>query len=91
MFSRGEYWQIVLLSTLAAVLISALQGWLALEGGAVPQNLGRVPMAVWVGGSAFAFLLVFGLNAAGYSGRFGRDVLKAELARRARIDTETFR
>ncbi|UDL88635.1 ABZJ_00895 family protein [Mesorhizobium sp. PAMC28654] len=91
LFSREEYWIIVLLSTLAACLISAIQGWLALVGGTAPQNLSNVPVAVWVGSSLFAFLLVFGLNAAGYSGRFGRDVLKAELARRARIDTETFR
>lgn len=89
LFSRREYWTIVLLSTLAAFLISAPLGWLAIAADA--HDLSSVPLAVWVGGVLFAFLLTFGLNAAWYSSRFGKTLLKAELARRTRIDTETFR
>jgi hypothetical protein len=76
---------------LAALLISAPLTGLALAGAAAPQNLGSVPPAVWVGGVLFGFLLTFGLNAAWYSSRFGKAVLKAELARRTRTDTESFR
>jgi len=89
LFSRREYWTIVLLSTLAAFLISAPLGWLAIAGDA--HDLSSVPLAVWIGSVLFAFLLTFGLNAAWYSSRFGKTLLKAELARRTRTDTEAFR
>ena len=91
LFDRREYWTIVLLSTLAALLISAPLTGLALAGATAPRNLDSIPLAVWVGALLFGFLLTFGLNAAWYSSRFGKTVLKAELARRARTDTETFR
>ncbi|RVD59854.1 hypothetical protein EN828_07970 [Mesorhizobium sp. M2D.F.Ca.ET.185.01.1.1] len=91
LFNRGEYWTIVLLSTLAAFFISAPLGWLAIAGEAKQHDLSNVPLAVWLGSVLFALLLTFGLNAAWYSSRFGRTLLKAELARRARTDTEAFR
>ncbi|MGX8012499.1 ABZJ_00895 family protein [Mesorhizobium sp. ORM8.1] len=91
LFNRREYWTTVLLSTLAAFLISAPLGWLAFSGEAKQHDLSNVPLAVWAGSVLFAFLLTFGLNAAWYSGRFGKTLLKAELARRTRTDTEAFR
>ncbi|MBZ9762162.1 ABZJ_00895 family protein [Mesorhizobium sp. CA8] len=91
LFIHREYWTIVLLSTLAAFLISAPLGWLAILGEAKRHDLSGVPLAVWVGSVLFAFLLTFGLNAAWYSSRFGKTLLKVELARRARSDTEAFR
>ncbi|RAZ88926.1 hypothetical protein DPM33_21085 [Mesorhizobium hawassense] len=91
LFNRREYWTIVLLSTLAAFLISAPLGWLAIAGESRSRDLSSVPPAVWVGGALFAFLLTFGLNAAWYSSRFGKTLLKVELARRTRTDTEAFR
>ncbi|RTM03141.1 MAG: hypothetical protein EKK31_18870 [Hyphomicrobiales bacterium] len=91
LFSRREYWTIVMLSTLAAFLISAPLGWLAIVGETKQNDLSGVPLTVWVGGVLFAFLLTFGLNAAWYSSRFGKTLLKAELARRARTDSEAFR
>ena len=80
-----------MLSTLAAFLISAPLGWLAIVGETKQNDLSGVPLTVWVGGVLFAFLLTFGLNAAWYSSRFGKTLLKAELARRARTDSEAFR
>lgn len=91
LFNRREYWTTVLLSTLAAFLISAPLGWLAIIGKAEQHDLSNVPLSVWVGGVLFAFLLTFGLNAGWYSSRFGKTLLKAELARRSRVDTEAFR
>ena len=91
LFNRREYWTIVLLSTLAAFLISAPLGWLAIAGEEKQHDLSGVPLAVWVGSVLFAFLLTFALNAGWYSRRFGKTMLKAELSRRARTDTEAFR
>ncbi|QPC91177.1 ABZJ_00895 family protein [Mesorhizobium sp. INR15] len=90
LLNRQEYWRMVALSTLGACLISALEGGLALMGGAA-KGLGNVPLAVWAAGALFGFLLVFSMNAAGFGGRFGKTMLKAVLAKRAKVDTETFR
>lgn len=50
-----------------------------------------MPALVWVLILLFAGLVVFGINALGHSTRIGKSFLKAELARQARINTETFR
>ena len=90
LFSRTEYWKIVSFSTLAACVFSVVQGWLVLEGGARPE-LSNLPPAAMAGILLFTGLLIFVLNILGYSSRFGKAMLKAELARRARIDAATFR
>jgi len=89
LFNREEYWKIVSFSTLAACFVSALQGWLVFEGGARP-DLSSLPPVALAGILLFTGLLVFVLNILGYSSRFGKTMLKAELARRARIDAATF-
>ncbi|RWC96615.1 MAG: hypothetical protein EOS32_07755 [Mesorhizobium sp.] len=90
LFNREEYWKIVSFSTLAACLFSAIQGFLVLEGGARPE-LSSLPPSALVGIMLFAGLLTFVLNILGYSSRFGKSFLKAELERRARTDAATFR
>ncbi|QND56398.1 hypothetical protein [Mesorhizobium huakuii] len=50
-----------------------------------------IPALGWVFILLVAGLVVFGINAWGYSSRMGKNFLKAELARQARINAETFR
>jgi hypothetical protein len=89
LFNRDEYWKIPLFSPLASCLLSLVLGGLALAAGAVPGS-DTIPPFAWILILLFAGLLVFGINAAGYSSRMGKSFLKAELARQARINSETF-
>ncbi|MER8416963.1 ABZJ_00895 family protein [Mesorhizobium sp. M1329] len=92
LFNRNEYWKIVSFSTLAACLIAAVQILITFGSrGGGQENYGSIPPVAWIGILLFASILVFVLNIAGYSNRFGNTMLKAELARRTRIDAETFR
>ncbi len=89
LFNRNEYWKITLLSSLASCLLSLLLVGLAVAGGAMPGS-NTIPLLAWVFILLFAGLLAFGINAAGYSSGMGKNFLKAELARQARINAETF-
>jgi hypothetical protein len=91
LFNREEYWKIVSFSTLAACLLAAVQIFITFGSGGSKENLSNIPPVAWIGILLFAGLLAFVLNVVGYSNRFGNTMLKAELARRTRIDTETFR
>ena len=90
LFSRQEYWQIVSFSTIAALLFSALLLAFSFAAGAIPGDAAGIPAYVWILILAFAVLLVFGLNAAGYSNRFGNSLLKAHRARQTPLDTKPF-
>ncbi len=90
LFNRDEYWKITLLSSLASCLLSLVFVGLAVAGGAMPGS-DTMPALVWGFVLLFAGLVVFGINALGYSSRMGKSFLKAELARQARLNTETFR
>ena len=90
LFNRDEYWKITLFSSLASFLLSLVFLGLAVVGGAMPGS-GTMPALVWVFILLFAALVVFAINAWGYSSRMGKNFLKAELARQARINAETFR
>ncbi|MER9201108.1 ABZJ_00895 family protein [Mesorhizobium sp. M0933] len=90
LFNRDEYWKLTLFSSLASCLLSLILGGLAVAAGVVPGS-DAIPLFIWVLILLFAGLIVFGINAAGYSSRMGKSFLKAELVRQARINTETFR
>jgi hypothetical protein len=89
LFNRDEYWKITLFSSPASCLLSLVLVGLAVAGGAMPGS-DTIPPLAWVFILLFAGLVVFGINALGYSSRMGKSFLKAELARQARINTETF-
>ena len=90
LFSRQEYWKIVSFSTIAALLFSALLFLFSFATGAIPEDLGGIPAGVWILILAFAVILVFGLNAAGYSNRFGNTLLKAHRAKQTPLDIKPF-
>ena len=90
LFNRDEYWKITLFSSLASCLLSLMLVGLAVAGGAMPGS-DTMPALVWVFVLLFAGLVVFAINALGYSSRMGKNFLKAELARQARVNAETFR
>ncbi|MER8956406.1 ABZJ_00895 family protein [Mesorhizobium sp. M0833] len=90
LFNRDEYWKITLFSSLTSCLLSLILGGLAFAAGTIPGG-DAIPLFVWVFVLLFGGLVVFGINAAGYSSRMGKNFLKAELARQARINTEIFR
>lgn len=90
LFSRQEYWKIVSFSTIAALLFSALLLAFSFATGAMPAGGGGIPAYGWALLIAFAVLLVFGLNAAGYSNRFGNNLLKAHRAKQTPLDTKPF-
>ena len=89
LFNRDEYWKITLFSSLASCLLSLVFLGLAVAGGAMPGS-DTIPALGWVFILLFAGLVVFGINAWGYSSRMCKNFLKAELARQARINAETF-
>lgn len=88
LFNRPEYWKITLYSTLVSCLLSFLLMGLAVAGGAFPGS--TLPPFAWIFVLLLAGLVAFGINAAGYSSSIGKAYLKAELARQARISSETF-
>ena len=90
LFTRQEYWRIVSFSTLAASLFSLLLLMFSFAAGATPADGGSMPAYAWLLILAFALLLVFGLNAAGYSNRFGNNLLKAHRAKQTPLDTKPF-
>lgn len=90
LFSRQEYWKIVSFSTIAASLFSLLLLALSFAGGSIPGGAGDIPAYAWILILAFAVLLVFGLNAAGYSDRSGNNFLKAHRAKQTQLDTKPF-
>ena len=89
LFNRPEYWKITLYSTLVSCLLSFSLMGLAVAGGAFPGGDTLPPLA-WIFILLLAGLVAFGINAAGYSSSIGKTYLKAELARQARISSETF-
>jgi len=91
LLERGEYWKLVALSTAASLVYSVLSLLFFSAIGAIPGNLRSISPAIWVLVLAIGLIFVFLLNAAGFSDRFGRTMLKANRARQTRIDTETFR
>ncbi|MEO5756519.1 MAG: ABZJ_00895 family protein [Mesorhizobium sp.] len=88
-FSRQEYWRIVSFSTMAALLFSGLLVLFSIATGAFPE-IDSIPAGAWILILAFAVLLVFGLNAAGYSKRFGNNFLKAHRAKQTPLDIKPF-
>jgi hypothetical protein len=89
LFDRGEYWRITFLSSLVSCGLSLVLGGLAVAGGAMPGSNAFGPL-VWIFILLIGGLAAFIVNAAGYSSRMGKSFLKAELARQARTNAETF-
>ncbi|WP_296744140.1 ABZJ_00895 family protein [Mesorhizobium sp.] len=90
LLERGEYWKLVSLCTAASLAYSVVSLTFFLAIGAIPGWAG-MNAAFWVVVLAIGLISAFLLNAVGFSDRFGRAMLKANRARQARIDTETFR
>lgn len=89
LFNRSEYWKITLFSSLVSCLVSLLLGGLAIAGGGIPGSDAIRPL-VWLVILLITGLVAFGANALGYA-IVGKHFLKAELARQARVNADTFR
>ncbi|MER8994222.1 ABZJ_00895 family protein [Mesorhizobium sp. M0074] len=84
LFTRTEFWKMVGFSTLIEMILGMA---VLLPSGllrAIPPQTSV--LAVMIGG-----IVAFLATSLGYSNRFGNTILKAELVRRAKMDSETFR
>jgi hypothetical protein len=89
-FNRDEFWKLSFLSSLVSWLLSMALLGIAMAGGGIP-NAGALSPAVWILILLFTWLLAFLVSALGYTSAMSKAFLKAELAKHARIDVETFR
>ncbi|MBA1144331.1 ABZJ_00895 family protein [Mesorhizobium neociceri] len=90
LFNRGEYWRMVLFSTAAALMFSAVCLLVSITIGIAPDVAG-IPALAWI--IVFVVLAAFGfcLNAVGFSKWFGKVMLKTFSARQIQLDTEPFK
>lgn len=91
LLDRGEYWKIVIFTTAATLLFSIVSLLFSIAAGLTPGNLNSIPAGVWIMMLVMGALFGFCLNAAGFSNRFGRTLLKANRKRQTQLDTEPFR
>ncbi|MDX8454361.1 ABZJ_00895 family protein [Mesorhizobium sp. VK9D] len=91
LFDRGEYWRVVLLSTAATLLFSAIMMLFSITVRTAPGSVNDVPARIWI--ILLIIGAIFGLcvNAIGFSSRFGKTLLKAHSKRQTQLDTEPFR
>ena len=87
LFARSEYWKMVSYSTLASLLFSTVSVLFFMAIGAA----GSLSPGMWLLVLAIGLAFVFVLNAAGFSNRFGKTILKAHSKRQIQLDTEPFR
>ncbi|TIT19525.1 MAG: hypothetical protein E5W70_25030 [Mesorhizobium sp.] len=84
LFTRAEFWKMVGFSTLIEMVLG--MALILLSG-----SLRAIPLQMSVQTVMIGGIVAFLATSLGYSNRFGNTILKAELVRRAKMDSETFR
>ncbi|BCM21347.1 ABZJ_00895 family protein [Mesorhizobium sp. J8] len=86
LFTRSEYWRMISYSTAASLLFTIIS--FVFFSAIWPA--GNLSPSMWVL-VITQVVFVFVLNAAGFSNRFGKIILKAHKKRQIQLDTEPFR